>query len=181
MATTRHFTADELMEITEPGRYDLIRGELIAMAPTSEEHGSISSNFVGHLWNHVRQHGLGRLYTAEAGFVLARDPDVVLVPDVAFVRKDRLPPEHLRTKFYEGAPDLAIEVISPSERTTQTNQKVLEYLQAGTRLVWVVDPPRRTITVYHPDRSAQILRADDELSGNDVFPEFRIQVAEFFE
>ena len=180
MATIGQFTAEDLMEITEPGRYDLIRGELIAMAPASEEHGSIATNIVGLLWPHVRGHSLGRVYTAETGFVLARDPDVVLVPDVAFVRADRLPPDEMRSKFYEGPPDVAIEVISPSERTTQTQQKVLEYLQAGTQLVWVVDPPRRTVTVYHPDHSARILRIDDELDGGDVLPGLRISVAEIF-
>lgn len=180
MATTKHLTAEDLFEITEPGRYDLIRGELIALEPASEEHGSIASNFVGHLWPHVRSQRLGRVYTAETGFILSRDPDTTLVPDVAFVRTERLPSEGLRTTFFDGPPDLAVEVVSPSERTTQTHQKVMEYLQAGTQLVWVIDPPRRTVTVYHSDHSARILRIDDELDGGAVLPGFHIKVAEIF-
>jgi len=175
-----HQSRGAFFVLTEPGRYDLIRGELIALPPASEQLGATAANIAGHLWQHVRSHRLGRVYTAETGFVLARDPDVVLVPDVAFVRADRLPPDEMRSKFYEGPPDLAIEVISPSERTTQTQQKVLEYLRAGTQLVWVVDPPRRTVTVYHPDHSARILRIDDELDGGEVLPGLRISVAEIF-
>lgn len=180
MATTKQLTAEDLFEITEPGHYDLIRGELIAMAPAGEEHGSIATNITGHLWNHVRQQALGRVYTAETGFILAREPDTTLVPDVAFVRTDRLPPENLRSKFYAGPPDLAVEIVSPSERTTQTHAKVMEYLRFGTSLVWVVDPPRRTVTVYHPDHSARILQSEDVLDGGDVLPGFRLPVAEIF-
>lgn len=181
MVTTKLTTVEDLEQLQDAGHYDLIRGELIAMAPASEEHGSIAFTLNTFLGPHIRRGKLGRGYTAETGFVLQRDPDVVLVPDVAFVRAERLPAAELRPKFFEGPPDLAVEVVSPSESSTHVQEKVLEYLEAGTRLVWVIEPRRRTLTVYRADHSAVLLLEHDLLDGEDVLPGFSIRAGEIFE
>jgi Uma2 family endonuclease len=181
MVTTKLITVEDLEQITEVGRYDLIRGELITMAPAGEEHGVIAGEIGGFIREHVKRKQLGRFYAAETGFILHRDPDVVLAPDAAFVRSERLPSSKPGTGYFVGAPDLAVEVLSPSESTARSQEKVLEYLEAGTRLVWIVHPPRRTVTVYRADHSALLLLENDQLDGEDVLPGFSIRVGEIFE
>lgn len=161
-------------------RYDLIRGRVHRLAPAGGEHGEIAGEVAGRLWAHVAPRQLGRVYGAETGFLLARDPDVVLAPDAAFVRADRLPPRAERRGFLRLAPDLAVEIVSPSEREADVAQKVREYLAAGVRLVWVLYPLRRTVLVYEPGATVRTLRAADELDGGDVLPEFRVRVADLF-
>jgi Uma2 family endonuclease len=157
----------------------LIRGELIEMAPAGGAHGEIAAGIIGRLWAHVTENKLGRVYTSETGFVLAREPDVVHGPDAAVVRSERVPAR--QRGFYEVAPDLTVEVMSPDDSYHYVHGKVMEYLEAGVRLVWVVDPERQTITVYQADRSGQILTIDDALDGGDVLPGFTVPVARIFE
>ena len=113
--------------------------------------------------------------------VLSRDPLQVRVPDVAFVRTDRVPQGERRREYFEGAPDLAVEIVSPSETFRETQEKALLYLAAGARLVWVVEPEGRTVTVYTPDRRVQILDADGVLDGGDVIPDLALPVRRLFE
>lgn len=181
MATTRLMTIEDLADLgDEPGRYDLIRGELIRTSPAHTKHGAYASRIVGRLQLYVDEHDAGEVYTAEAGFILARDPDVLLAPDVAFVRRHRLPPENEQTGFFELAPDIAVEVVSPSDRLRDVSDKVMEYLEGGVSLVWVVEPGRKLVTTYKPDRTSKILTVDDELDGGDVLPGFRMPVADVF-
>lgn len=181
MATTGLMTAEDLARITDDDcRYDLIRGELIRMAPAGGRHGNLAANIVGPLWAHVAQEQIGNVYIAETGFLLARDPDVVLAPDAAFVRSDRLPPEEEQDGFLPLAPDLAVEVVSPSDSSDYVTDKVMEYLDAGTSLVWVVQPRRRIVTVYTPDHIGRVLGEADELDGGDVLPGFRLPVTAIF-
>lgn len=181
MATTKLVTAQDLWEL-DPGeqRYDLIRGELIEMSPASARHGEIAMTIGGHLWSHVRALGIGKTYGAETGFILARDPDIVLAPDAAYIRLDRLPAEIDQDRFLELAPDLVVEVVSPSDRSRDISDKVMEYLGAGVQLVWLIEPRRKLVTVYTPDRKSSILTVDDELDGGEVLPGFRIHVADIF-
>lgn len=181
MAITHKVTAEEFAQIDTPGRYDLIRGEIIRMPPTGGEHGEIMTELARHMANLVAGQQLGKVYSGDVGFTLAHDPDVVLCPDVAFVQADRLPPREERIGFLELAPDLAIEIISPSDRINDANDKVIEYLNAGTRLVWLVDPRRHAVTVYTSDRSARLLLEDDHLDGGDVLPGFHLVVDEIFQ
>ena len=132
------------------------------------------------MWLHVVPRKLGRVYNADAGFVLFDNPQLVRVPDAAFVRADRLPPEAERDKFLRLAPDLVVEVISPSDSMPEVTAKVMMWLDAGVRLVWLVDPRARTVAVYGLDRVPRILRVGDELDGGEVLPEFRVAVAELF-
>lgn len=181
MATTKLMSADDLWQLDdEPGRFDLIRGELIRMPPPGYRHGIVGMRIARSIGNFVHERDLGEVPAAETGFLLARDPDVVLAPDVAFVRFDRLPPDDEQDGYLALAPDLVVEIVSPSDRSRQVSDKVMEYLDAGVPLVWVVEPRRKIVTVYTADRRAQILTAGDELEGGDVLPGFGLPVAEIF-
>lgn len=175
-------TAEDLWELGESGSagHELIRGELREMSPTGDEHGELSALFTARLWLHARQHKLGTVYAAETGFFIARDPDVVLAPDAAFVHASRLRADRDRRRFVEIPPDLVVEVVSPSDSASDVTDKVMTYLDAGVMMVWVVYPSRKVINVHIPDRTAKTLTIDDELDGGDVLPGFRLPVSELF-
>lgn len=180
MTTTKLLTADEFFEMEDDGcKYELVQGVLVPMTPPGGWHGEVSGELTWHIRNYLAEHPIGRVYV-ETTFRLAQDPDTVRAPDVAFVRADRLPPPEARERYLPRAPDLAIEVLSPSDRAGDVTEKVIEYLDAGTRLVWVVHPRRRTVTVYFPDRTARVLREGDDLDGGDALPGFRLAVADIF-
>ncbi len=159
-------------------RYDLVRGELWRMAPAGFRHGAIAGAAAQFLRDFASKHDLGVVLGAETGFRLARDPDTVLAPDAAFVRRDRLPPPDQRAGFPDLAPDLVVEVVSPSDRADQVNEKVVSYLDAGVPLVWVVYPDTRTVAVHAPDGTVRLMREADELDGGDVLPGMRLPVAD---
>lgn len=176
---TRPVTADELLRMPDDGfRYELIRGELKQMTPAGGRHGRVAMNVALSLGNHVRAHDIGTVYAAETGFRLAADPDTVRAPDVAFVRKERADALAETEGFLPGAPDLAVEVISPGDTYTEVEGKVLEWLDAGTRLVLVVDPRKRTATVYRSRSEIRVLGGDGVVDGADVVPGWRAPVKE---
>jgi Uma2 family endonuclease len=179
--TTQLMTADDLWRLPDDGmRHELVQGELQTMAPGGSEHGAINMDLAGLLWHFVRKHKLGRVFSSDTGFVLASNPDTVRAPDVAFVSAARLAAVGLPQKFWPGAPDLAIETISPSDTLQAVEEKVDEWLAAGTTLVWVLNPKRKRVTVYRAPRSVTILEAGDELDGQDVVPGFKCGVADVF-
>jgi len=161
-------------------RRELVRGEVRTMAPAGFDHGAVSIAVGSLLWNYAAKHKLGVVVGAETGFVLARNPDVVRGADAAFVAANRIPPAGRPTRFWEGPPDLAVEVVSPSDTLQEVEEKVDDYLTAATRVVWVVNPKRRTVTVHRPGAQPTVLREADVLDGEDVVPGFRCQVAELF-
>jgi Uma2 family endonuclease len=171
-------TAEELLRAGDIGRCELIRGELHMMIPPGAKHGWIAINLTGPILNHVKANGLGKVYAAETGFLLRRDPDTVRAPDVAFVRSDRPgPPDR---GYYPGAPDLAVEVLSPDDRPGYVREKVSEWLEAGTRAVWVVDPHARTVVVHEANDEPRVFGGADTLPGGDVLPGFELAVGEIF-
>lgn len=173
-------TAEEFMRLSDqPGRMELIDGELVVMAPASFGHGAIAGRITGPLRQHVKGHDLGEVVTAEASFLLRRNPDRVRVPDVAFVARERLPSTSWDS-FLIGPPDLAIEIVSPTDRLTAVRAKAREWLDAGARFVWVLNPRPRTVTVYRPSGEPQVLSERDTLDGEDVVPGFRCPIAELF-
>jgi Uma2 family endonuclease len=177
---TAPLVAEDLYEIPDDDkRYELVDGELRVSEPPSVWHGALQVRLVALLHAHVRANRLG-LVVSESGFVLRRGPDTVRGPDVAYIRTDRLPSSAAAYRFYEGAPDLVAEVVSPSDRAWEVAEKVEGYLTAGTRLVWVVDPRNRHVVAHTPDRTARVLREGDTLDGGDVLPGFRLDVAELF-
>lgn len=180
MATTQGIsTAEQLLEATGLGRCELVRGELIMMSPAGFEHGRLSARLAHRLTEVVEKAKLGLVLTSEPGFLLIRKPDTVRSPDVAFVRSDRVPGVPTMG-YFEGAPDLAVEVLSPNDLASEVLEKVQEWLAAGCRAVWVVDPRKKLVTVHRPDRSTALLREADMLSGEEVVPGFAVSVAEIF-
>lgn len=180
MATqTGLITAEQLAANYADQRCELVNGEVLTMAPASYGHGQYSLEMGRLLGNYVNKHKLGRVYGAETGFILRRDPDTVRAPDAAFVRAERvLPPGD---GFFDGAPDLAVEVVSPRDTRTAVQEKVDDYLAAGTRLVWVIWPETRSVTAHTPDGQRRILHEGDNLDGADVLPGFTCPVAAIFE
>ena len=132
------------------------------------------------LEQHASAHNLGSVYAAETGYRLEHDPDTVRAPDVSFVSRDRLPPEGESDRYWPFAPDLAVEVVSPSDTVSEVQEKVMDYIAAGTRLVWVAHPKTRTVTEYHSLAEVRVLTADDLLDGADVMPGFSCRVSELF-
>lgn len=178
--TTRLMTAEELLAMPKDAcRYELVKGELITMAPVGGDHALVGTDVVMLLGAFVKAHDLGKVFL-EGGFILATDPDTVRGPDVAFVRKGRLPAGRLPS-FIPLAPDLAIEVVSPNDRYTQVAAKVAEYLAAGTRLVVVIDPRALTITKYPARGETTRLSEGDTLTLDDVVPGFECAVSDAFE
>lgn len=177
----RAMTAEELFRLPDDNcRNALVRGELQRMAAAGFRHGAVIMNVAGPLSQHVKAHGLGVVCGAETGFVLARDPDTVLAPDIAFVRRERIPASGLPATFWEGAPDLAVEVTSPGDTRREVADKVASWLAAGTRLVWVVDPKRAAVTIHEPGARPRRLAGSDVLDGAPLFSGFRLLVADIF-
>jgi Uma2 family endonuclease len=179
--STKLMTADELFVMPHKGfRYELVKGELRKMSPAGSEHGAIIVNITLFLAQHVKANNLGVCFGAETGFKLATDPDTVRAPDVAFVRRERVPQSGIPKKFWPGAPDLAIEVLSPGDTYEEVDDKVEEWLAARTSAVWVVNPKRRSVSVYRSITEVTRLSESDELEGHEVVPGFRCRVAEIF-
>jgi Uma2 family endonuclease len=176
-------TAEDLLAMPDDGfRYELVEGELRKMPPAGEEHGHIAMDIGTFLNVHVKANNLGRVYAAETGFKLASDPDTVLAPDAAFVRRERVERSGRIRGFRSGAPDLAVEVVSPNDRHGEVVEKALSWLEAGCRMVLVVEPERRTVTVYRSRQEIRILTADanDAIDGADVVPGWRLPLADLF-
>jgi Uma2 family endonuclease len=170
-------TAEELQRLRLPGkRTELVRGRLVVREPAGLRHGLIAGEIALTLGQYVKQRSLGRVCTAEPGFKLEREPDTVRAPDVAFIRSEKLPdppPEG----YAQLAPDLVVEVVSPNDRPGEVLAKVGDWLNAGTRMVWVVDPGPRRVRVYRADGSETVVSEEEALNGEDVVPGFRIPVA----
>jgi Uma2 family endonuclease len=183
MSTTSLVTAADLLELpTGMGkRYELVLGELRVMSPSGWRHGSVISNIDALLSSFVRQRDLGIVFGAETGFRLTRDPDTVRAPDVAFIAKRRLPEPMPHEAFWPGAPDLAVEVLSPGDRTGEVNEKIEAWLEAGTVAVWIVDPKLRTVTVYQRNVNAKIYSAGETLIGDHVVQGFSCSVDSLFQ
>ena len=179
MATTTLLTAAELAQMTpEPGhRYELIRGVVRRMAAAGAKHGQISQEFARRLGNHVVERGLGVVFSSDTGFVIERDPDVILMPDVGFVRAERLPPDGVPNGYVPVVPDLAVEVVSPTDRWVDVEEKVALYLQNGVPLLWLFVPRRRTVRVYAAGRPVEELGEDGVLDGGEVVPGLRLSIA----
>ena len=177
---TRPMTADELLAMPDDGfRYELVRGELIKMSPASPFHSECALTIGASLMMRVEANRLGRVYGADAGFLLAFNH--VRAPDAAFVRAERADKVSRGTPgFFPGPPDLAVEVISPSDRLTEVNAKVAEWLAAGTLAVVVVNPRNLTVRIHRSQTDVVILNADDVLEVQDIVPGWRMAVANIF-
>jgi len=174
-------TADALLHAAKDGfRYELVRGELIRMSPAGFQHGRIIMNIATPLDQHVRRHRLGVVCAAETGFLIARDPDTVRAADVAFLADDQVATASETDSYWPGAPTLAVEVVSPHDLYTEVDAKVSDWLDAGTRMVIIINPRKRTVTVYRSASDITLLRERDLLEGADVIPNWSLAVADIF-
>jgi Uma2 family endonuclease len=182
MATANQLvTAEELLRMPDDGyRYELVRGELRKMAPAGYLHGRIAINITTPLDRHVRAHNLGVVCAAETGFKLASNPDVVRAPDVAFIRRERVEEVGDVEGYWPGAPDLAVEVISPSDTYADVQEKVVDWIEAGTRMILLVMPRKRTVTIYRSLTDIVMLTEHETLDGADVVPGWKLPVRELF-
>lgn len=182
LVQTRLVTAEELERMPQHDAHiELVKGEIVTMPPAGHEHGRVGQWLSWRLAAFVEQHKLGQVYLAETGFILSRHPDTVRAPDAAFVFASRAAQQKRREGFFDGAPDLAVEVVSPEDTVEQVDAKVLDYLQSGTKLVWLVHPRTQTITVYRSLDKVRALTLNDTLDGADVLPGFAVAVQEIFE
>ena len=174
---THLMTAEELGNLPDsPYRHELIKGELLTMPSPKPLHGRAVANLTMLLLQHVKANRLGVVYT-ECGYKLESDPDTVLGPDVSFVSKERVDPAE--DSYYDGPPDLAVEVLSPGDRKGYVERKLVLYVERGTRSVWLVNPRRRTVEVVSSLSDRRTLHEDDELV-DEIVPGFRVKVSEIF-
>ncbi|HVS40325.1 MAG TPA: Uma2 family endonuclease [Gemmataceae bacterium] len=180
VATSQRCTPEDLLAMPDGDRYELVNGELV-----ERNMGWNSSRIGGQLFFYLRAFletiPLGRAAPADASYQCFPDaPGKVRRPDVSFIRADRLPAEEDREGHCRIAPDLAVEVISPNDLYCDVDDKVEEYLAAGVRQVWVLNPSTRTVRIHRADGTQAYLRESDELTGEDVVPGFRCRVGTLF-
>lgn len=182
MSTTiQPMTGEDLLRRPDDGfRYELVRGELRKTSPAGHKHGRIAGNITASLGPHVVVNKLGRVYVADTGFLISCDPDTVRAPDVAFVSQSRLEEAGDVDGYWPGAPDLVVEVISPSDIYTEVDEKVSEWLAAGARMVVVVNPRKPSVTVYRSLTDIAVLTQDDTLDGGVVVPGWTMSVRDIF-
>jgi len=180
-SVTKPITADELMAMPDAGfHYELVKGELIRMPPPGHEHGQLTMRIAGPLYQHVSTNDLGEVYAAETGFLINQDPDTVRAPDVAFISRQRLSAKGSVDVYWLGAPDLCVEVVSPGDTVGYLEEKVAEWLEAGSLMVWVVSPKLSTVTVYRSLTEVLMLTEKDVLDGAEIVPGFSLGVTEIF-
>ena len=184
MATTdaKLMTAEELLNMPKDGyRYELVRGVLKKLAPVGQTGGFYELRIGSRLAIHIDANRLGKAYGANTGFLLERNPDYVLAPDAAFVRQERVEAVREESGYFSGAPDFVAEVISSTDRYTEVEEKVVEWLAAGVLMVIVVNPRNKTVQVYRSMTDVVTLGEDDTLDGGDVVPGWRLPVVDIFE
>ncbi|HEU0201768.1 MAG TPA: Uma2 family endonuclease [Burkholderiaceae bacterium] len=181
---THSTTAEELMRMPDDGfRYELVQGELRKMAPAGGRHGQVAGAIGWRLAQHVEVNNLGVVFGAETGFKIATNPDTVRAPDAAFVSREWIEKFGVPKGYWPGAPDLAVEVVSPNDSYEEVEEKVLDWLNAGTRMVVVLNPAKRVVSVYRARLgalNATVLTGNDTLSGDDVVPGWSVAVKALF-
>jgi Uma2 family endonuclease len=179
MSTATLVTAEELFRRSgDGGRYELIAGELYMMSPAGWRHGEVIGTLHGLLWQYVNEHHLGSVFGAETGFLISRNPDTVRAPDIAFIAKSSMPANKPTQAYWPGAPDLAVEVLSPSDNTDAAAKKIAAWLAAGA-VVWEVDPDNESITV-HATASMRVYSGSEILLGEPAVPGFRCNLDDIF-
>ncbi len=180
-APNKGYTVEELWELShrEGKRYELVKGELVELAPARDEHGYVAGRLLGKVVQYVESARLGYIFAAETGFVLREEPATVRAPDLAYVSRERAPQSWSR-QFARFVPDLVAEVVSPADTYSDVMRKVEDWLNAGVKAVWVIDPMTRQVSVYRSGQ-VRILGEEEVLTGEDVLPGFECKVSEIFD
>lgn len=175
-------TAEDLLRMPRDGfRYELIRGHLRKMAPAGHIHGRVALNISTPLDVYVRTNSLGAVFAAETGFKLETNPDMVRAPDISFISRERLELEDVPKGYWAGAPDLAVEVLSPNEVHSEVEEKVSDWIRGGARMVVIVNPRLRSVIVYRSQSDISTLTERDVLDGQDVIPGWHLPVQQILE
>ncbi|HYC90971.1 MAG TPA: Uma2 family endonuclease [Thermoanaerobaculia bacterium] len=169
-------TADELFQLPDDGwRYELVRGELRKMSPSGSRHGRVAAQIIASLLTHVKHHKLGAVFASETGYKISRDPDTVRAPDASFMRAER----YVDTaRFFDGPPDVAVEVVSPNDRYTEIEAKTRDWLRAGVQAVVIVDPEARGARIERRGGGTPVA---DVIAIEDVIPGWTLPLAELFD
>jgi len=169
---THTITADQLLQMPDDGfRYELVKGALKKMTPAGFHHGELVANLTAPLAVHVKANKLGVVLGAETGFKIESNPDTVLAPDIAFVRQERVLQTGRTDNFWPGAPDLAVEVLSPSDTVYEVEERVAVWLAAGASMIWVLNPRQRTLHLHRPNAPSQTLTRATFLTGRTLSPD----------
>lgn len=161
--------------VDDDQQYELVRGEIVAMPPAGGKHSTIEMRLGARLLAYADEHAPGHVTTGDGGYILFQ-PDTVRAPDISYISQASLPT--LPDAYIPLPPELAVEIVSPHDRASQIQAKIDMYLQAGTRLVWVIYPDLRKTVVHHPDGTTHAVSADEALSGGEVLPGFAIKLAQ---
>jgi|ERR1043165_2631493 Uma2 family endonuclease len=181
LAVAKTWTEEELLALPKDnGKYELVDGELVRMAPSGYEHSDVCIELGVRLRPFARTNKLGRVLEGQAGFWMKSGN--LRAPDLSFVSKDRERKlERLPTGFFNGAPDLAVEVLSPSDRMTDLMKRIVDYFESGAKLAWVINPKTKTVSIYRSPTAVRVLGETDVLTGEDVVPGFTIRIRELFD
>jgi Uma2 family endonuclease len=169
-------SAEEAFWLNPAERWELVEGRIVEVSPVKRRHGRILVRLARRLEEHVEAHGLGEVYGGDVGFILRRNPDTVRAPDLAFIRRARLPAVEEET-FSTVIPDLAIEILSPSDRWAEVEQKIVEYIQAGVTSVWVLDPSGNEVRIFHPGEAARVLGVAERISEPELLPGLELDIS----
>jgi Uma2 family endonuclease len=180
--TEKLLTAEEFSRLPDPpdgSHQELVRGVVVTMSRPRGPHGYCCAAITGAIWAYLKEHRIGSVFSNDTGIVTESAPDTVRGPDVFYFSLERLPtvPE---TEYMRIGPDLAVEVLSPSNRRAGILEKIREYLVVGTRIVWVLSPEDRSVTIHRVAEEGKVLYSGATLTGEDVLPGFSVPVAELF-
>lgn len=177
MTTKTLITADELLLLPSEQRCELINGELVEMSPSGYWHANIHFLIGARLQNYLENNPIGCGFGGEGGFLISRNPDTVRAPHLAFVRNARLP-KRFGKGYFPGPPDLAVEVISPNDHSSEVSEKVSQWLQAGSVCVWTIDPVAKIAMIHQLENGFVVARQTLELHCEELLPGLRIPVAD---
>lgn len=177
----RHLTAEKFFDLdTHDSKSELVHGEVVRMTPAGGEHGVVALRIGARLLTFVEERQLGVVCAAETGFLVSRDPDTVRAPDAAFISRERMGEGAPPKKFWPFAPDLAVEVVSPSETAESIQERVGDWFAAGVRSVWLLYPSLAAVHMYRSATDVRILLKGEILSGEEVLPGFSCSVTDLF-
>lgn len=180
--TTHPLTAEALLAMSSTvGKAELLDGELIRMSPAGFEHGSITLKLAWPIARYVEEHELGIVCAAETGFLLRQNPDTVRAPDLAFVSQTRVDQVGPVKGYWPGCPDLVAEVVSPNDTSSDVQAKALAWIEAGCRIVWIVDPKQKHVMEFRSETSIRVFTVKDRLAASDMFGDWSIEVGKLFQ